>query len=196
MSSLKKVELDKENQGEKSWAWQIPQPREVTISALAMLPSHLVSPQQSLSVDAFARLARLHLYYAKMDEALVSTLIRLSQLSHLRLTRPFSENLSEAAFQLLDKGGSKLECLIVEAGIYMDDRTMARLNELQDSASSRGRLQFIKSETQKPTATENLANIDEASSTTHVINWVTSSEERGFHQFSRRARGDEGVWSG
>jgi len=200
MASLKKLKVTEHSNGDKDWVWQVPQPREITLSALAMLPTQLVS-QRSPPANAFARLARLHLYYAKMDEALISNLLQIPHLTHLRLTRPFSENLANAVLQLLggQKEQPKIECLVVEAGVYMDDQTMSRLTELQDNEVGRGRLLFIDNsmlhrESQKVPAPDAAGTV-EASSTAQVINWVTSSEERGFDQFSKRAQGDEGAWA-
>lgn len=100
----------------------LPQPREVTLSALAMTASHLTSSTQPSGGHAFQLLTRLHLYFAKMDPLLVNTIAELPNLTHLRLTRSFSENLAEAVYRLLggDQGYSKMKCIIVEAGIYME----------------------------------------------------------------------------
>jgi hypothetical protein len=198
MSSLAKVKLGDSGRRE-DWAWEVPRPREITLSALAMLPSHLLSPLQQPSANSFARLSRLHLYYAKVDEHFVSILLKIPQLTHLRLTRPFSEHLSDAVYHLLggDEEKSKIECLVVEAGIYIDDRTTARLTELQHSPIGRGRFRFIDNHMlQRKVPIESIEGLDETSSSTQIVNWVTSSEERGFDQFSRRVQGGEGVWAG
>lgn len=189
--------------------WTLPRLREVTLSALAMSTNHLDPSLQQSSPsstpdgnDAFGQLTRLHLYFAKMDPLLVGILSDFPRLTHLRLTRPFSENLSGAVFRLLggETGRSQVVCLIVEAGIYMDQRTLVKLRELQSSPLGKGRLRFIDNlmfqhGPYKPPEIETLAGSDERSSSSHVINWVTSSEERGFSYFAQRATGSEGVWS-
>lgn len=205
------VELQRD--AEKSGERILPLPQEVTLSALAMSTSHMrpsLQPQSSSpttkTLEAFDQLARLHLYFAKLDPLLVDALVAFPRLTHIRLTRPFSEHLSEAVFRLLggEAGGSRLQSLIVEAGIYMDQRTSVRLRELQAGPLGRNKLHFIDNlmfqhGPYKPpeveAASEGDDEIDSSSSSTHVINWVTSSEERGFTQFTHRAWGGEGVWS-
>lgn len=185
------------------------QPREITLSALAMSTTHLNPSTQSYSPNghAFRLLERLHLYFAKMDPLLVITIGNLPSLTHLRLTRPFSENLADGVYQLLgsvERGNSKMECIIIEAGIYMDEKTMTRLRELQNEPLGRDRLRFMDNAMfqhgpHKPLEVETIEgsadSSSSSSSSTQIINWVTNSEERGFAQFSERARGDDGIWS-
>ncbi|UZJ57519.1 hypothetical protein CBS101457_006839 [Exobasidium rhododendri] len=204
----------------------IPQPHEVTLSALAMSTSHLTPSKQASSLsfklapnfDAFEHLNRLHLYFAKMDVLLVETLLNFGRLTHLRLTRPFSEKLSDAVFRLLggESEESRIKCLIVEAGVYMDDRTVTRLREMQVSPLGKGRLHLIDNVMyqhgpHKPPEVEIVDGAEEAgrrdscdgssssndaiNSSAKVINWVSNTEERGFAQFSERAWGEEGIWS-
>jgi hypothetical protein len=211
-----------ESDQRKDFAGVLPKPSEVTLSALAMSTSHLIpstdpsalSSKLALNFNAFETLTRLHLYFAKLDVLLVETMMEFAHLTHLRLTRPFSEKLSDAVYRLLggEKGTSRMTCIIVEAGVYMDVRTVTRLREMQAGPLGRGRLHLIdnlqyKHGPYKPPEVEVIQDAEDSdrrsshddsndnNSSSRVVNWVTNTEARGFAQFVERASGQEGVWS-
>lgn len=197
----------------------IAQPLEITLSALAMSPHHLTQLAPLLAVEhalpagsnAFDRLKHLHLYFAKLDDRLIDALQSLPALRYLRLTRPFSELLCGGITSLLQSDSNRtangrgicgpgLTCLLIEAGIYMDKTTVGQVHAIQQSPLGRDRLMFI-SNGLFPTGPLRAPDMDAVveqeaggSSTAHVVNYVTSSEERGFQDFVDRAHGGEGVW--
>lgn len=222
------------------------QPAEVTLSALALSPSHLLvgstndvsSATHRLPNNeaAFARLRRLHLSFAKLTPFFCDALASMPALTHLRLTRPFSENLIDGVMTLLQHGmatkeeksrGSglaetapPLEALIVEAGIYMDEGTIRELGSLEKSTIAQGRLFFIMPDLSYHTWTQTSpdcapepielrdsgddtsdrdtsisAYTSGSSSSANAVNYVTSSEQRGFGDFVARTHGHDGIWA-
>jgi hypothetical protein len=182
----------------------IAQPSELTLSALAMSPTHLQKPTDidSASGEAFDRLTHLHLYFAKLDKRLVDAIAQLPSLTHLRLTRPFSELLTRGVETLLALKSNfaverrALTSLIIEAGIYIDKRTLEDLQVLAREAENKGRLTFLTSSFNQTSHTNlhRSDSNDERSSTGQVLDYVTNSEERGFRDFVARAQGLQGVW--
>lgn len=199
----------------------VAQLHEITLSALAMSPNHLTRlASASISSgenrlpnndEAFDKLTHLHLYFAKLDNRMIEALLNLPALTHLRLTRPFSELLYDGTRTLLGYGSEptigstsnrpRLQKLIIEAGIYMDRVTVDRMTKLESSYLGQNRLNFVcgnefPSGPHRAPETETVVDQRaDGSSTAHVINYVTTSEERGFQDFVRRAHGCEGVWS-
>lgn len=198
----------------------VAQLNEITLSALAMSPNHLTRLASASSIgenrlpnndEAFDKLTHLHLYFAKLDNRMIEALLNLPALTHLRLTRPFSELLYDGTRTLLGYGSEptigstnsrpRLKKLIIEAGIYMDRVTVERMSKLESSFLGQNRLKFIcktdfTSGPNRAPETETIIDQrDDGSSTAHVVNYVTTSEERGFQDFVSRAHGREGVWS-
>lgn len=186
------------------------QPEEVTISALALAPSHLTLAakdlqeesidQQTLRKGVFENLQRLHLYFARLTTELLCAIIHLPSLTHVRLTRPFSENLLPSVVALLEKGIDvpesravpPLKLLVIEAGLYMDRETIQSLHEIETSTLGRQRFVFLNH--RQSYASDTSRHDEDESSTSHVVQYVTSSEQRGFEDFVARAHGREGVW--
>lgn len=199
----------------------VAQLHEITLSALAMSPNHLTRLASASSIsaenrlpnndEAFDKLTHLHLYFAKLDNRMIEALLNLPALTHLRLTRPFSELLYDGTRTLLGYGSEptigssstrpRLQKLIIEAGIYMDRVTVERMSKLESSFLGQNRLKFIcgngftSGPNRAPQSETIVDQNEDGSSTAHVINYVTTSEQRGFQDFVRRAHGREGVWS-
>lgn len=216
------LDLQRTESLRRSTSRLVAQVREITLSALAMSPNHLtrLASASSSSIgaenrlpnndEAFDKLTHLHLYFAKLDNRMIEALLNLPALTHLRLTRPFSELLYDGTRTLLGYGSEptigstasrpRLQKLIIEAGIYMDRVTVERMSKLESSFLGQNRLKFIcgsdfPSGPYRAPETETIVDQGEdGSSTAHVINYVTTSEERGFQDFVRRAHGREGVW--
>ncbi|PWN34499.1 uncharacterized protein FA14DRAFT_177904 [Meira miltonrushii] len=214
------LDLQRTESLRRSTSRLVAQLHEITLSALAMSPNHLTRLASASSGgenrlpnndEAFDKLTHLHLYFAKLDNRMIEALLNLPALTHLRLTRPFSELLYDGTRTLLGYGSEptigstssrpRLQKLIIEAGIYMDRVTVERMSKLESSYLGQNRLKFIcgndfPSGPYRAPETETVVDQRaDGSSTAHVINYVTTSEERGFQDFVRRAHGREGVWS-
>ena len=148
----------------------------------------------------FENLQRLHLYFARLTTELLCAIIHLPSLTHVRLTRPFSENLLPSVVALLEKGIDvpetravpPLKLLVIEAGLYMDKETIQSLHEIETSTLGRQRFVFLNH--RQSYASDTSRHDEDESSTSHVVQYVTSSEQRGFEDFVARAHGREGVW--